>query len=191
MNDKEFKFMADTEDSVRAHFDLVESPGDVARLAGELDAESRAPTPGSVVLKPHVLAGARLPVSFEFRVSVRDTTRPAYDPQVSRVLVHIRAVTEDMVANSGSLRLTGITAERLVETRYAPPALMLAMALEAASSTTPPPPPAEAVKRSMLDELQAYLALHVFRLPSAAHLDVSFFTWETYFYFCVTRELSE
>ena len=71
-----------------------------------------------------------------------------YAVQVATVRVEIKQIGEDMVQNSGSFRLAGISAERLIETRYS------------------------ANKVSLLDEMRSYLALKVLALSEESHLEI-------------------
>lgn len=148
--DKEFKLLVNAEspdgssaggdEFTRHHVDIVESVSDL-----------RYPEhpPGSILLKPSSL-GSGSPLragQYEFRVSVRDMTKPDYEAQVSTVTVLIRQVSEDIVRNAGSIRLSGVRAERLVETRYS------------------------INERSLLNEIQSYLARNIYRLSSDDNME--------------------
>lgn len=120
---------------VRHHIDIIESVSDLKY------AESY--TPGSIILKPSGSGGSILkPGQYEFKVSVRDLTKPHYDAQISTVVIVIKQVDEDMVRQSGSIRLSGVRAEKLIETRYSPN------------------------ERSLLNEIQTYLARNIYKLSS-------------------------
>lgn len=146
--DKEFKLVTSGEDGgsvgeddfVRQHVDIVESVSDLRYTEYP---------PGSILLKPSGSnTGAALrPGQYEFRVSVKDLTKPDYEAQISAVVVNIRQVNEDVVKNSGSIRLSGVRAERLVETRYSPN------------------------ERSLLNEIQSYLARNIFKLSSDDNME--------------------
>ena len=140
MSDKEFKFNIDTAESIREYFELVESVND-AKYGDKF-------TPGSIIMKAGIKPGI-----YEFKVSVKDHTRPEYDVQISTVNVLIKTINDDMVLNSGSIRLGGIGAERLLETRYS------------------------ANQKSLLDNMQAYLSKEVFKLSSETNLE--FFSIQT------------
>lgn len=131
--DKEFKLVADTDELIRGQFEIVESVNDYKY--------SEQYAPGSIILKPGIKPG-----SYEFKVSVRDITRPDYEPQVSTVKVTVKTIGDDLVKNSGSIRLSGVRAEKLLETRYSPN------------------------ERSLLNEIQTYLAKSVYKLPNENNL---------------------
>jgi hypothetical protein len=133
-NDKEFKLTPETDDTIRAYFDLVESINDSRYGENQI--------PGSIVLKPNIKPGI-----YELRVAVKDLSRPDYEAQISTVIVKVKNLREDLVINSGSFRLTGTTAEKLLETRY--------------SSN----------EKSILNEIQSFLAKNVFKLLSEDNLE--------------------
>jgi hypothetical protein len=134
MCDKEFKLVGDTDDSIRNHFDIIENINDSKYNEHYI--------PGSILLKPGIKPGV-----YEFKVNVKDLTRPDYEAQLSTVSVTVRGITDDVVLNSGSIRLSGVSAEKLLETRYSPN------------------------EKSMLDEMQSYLAKNVYRLSAEANLE--------------------
>lgn len=134
MSDKEFKFIKETDDYILTHFDLIENIND-SKYDGNF-------VPGTIMLKPGIRLG-----EYEFQVSVKDLTRSDYEAQVCTVKVSVRGASEDVVRNSGSLRLTGVTGEKLVEVRYSPN------------------------EKSMLDEIRSYLANDVYKLDSDANLE--------------------
>lgn len=105
-SDKEFKFVADTDDLIRSYFDLVENVND-------LKYSEHFSVPGSIILKAGVPPG-----DYEFKVNVNDVTRPSYEAQIATVYVTIKKLDEHFVVNSGSFRLSGLEAKRYVETRY-------------------------------------------------------------------------
>jgi hypothetical protein len=129
-SDKEFKFV-EADQYVRTYFEIVET----ANESGEI--------PGSIILKSGIKPGV-----YEFKVGVRDLTRPNYETQISSVKVTIKNVIEDYVLNAGSLRLSGITAERLIETRFS------------------------INERSILDEIKTYLANNVYKLSSENNMEI-------------------
>ena len=86
--------------------------------------------------------------TYEFQVFVKDRTRPNYEAQLSTVHVIVKAISDEAIQNSGSIRLSGITAERLIETRY--------------SSN----------QRSYLDDIRTFLAQKVFKLESETNIDI-------------------
>ena len=133
--DKEFKFVPETDEAIRQQFELIESVGDLKYSDAQY-------APGSIILKPGIRPGV-----YEFRVEVRDLTRPDYAAQQCTVVVYVKGVNDELVLNSGSIRLSGVTAERLIETRYSPTS-----------------------DRSLLDEIQTYLAKDVYRLGSVENL---------------------
>jgi hypothetical protein len=133
--DKIFTFKPDTDDYILKHFELVSEINE--------NNEQHKHTPGSILVKPGVKAGA-----YEFQVNVKDRTRPEYDSQLCTVSILIKTLSEDAVLNSGSVRLSGTTAERLIETRYAP------------------------LGRSYLSEIKRFLALKVFNLKNEDLIDV-------------------
>ena len=63
------------------------------------------------------------------------------------VYVTVKLLNDDILTNSGSIRLSGITAERLLETRYSPN------------------------QRSLLDEIRAYLSSKIYKLSSESNLE--------------------
>lgn len=134
-SDKEFKFAVDTDDSIRTYFDLVENIND-------LKYSDQYTTPGMIILKPGIRVG-----TYEFKVNVKDLSRPDYEAQTATVIVTVRQINDDIVQNSGSIRLTGVSAERLVETRY--------------SSN----------ERSILSEIQTYLAKNIYKLSTDENLE--------------------
>lgn len=141
MADKEFKFNIGTSDEIKQRFEIVESVNDYRFTDRDF-------LPGSIILKPGIKPG-----EYKFEVSVIDKTRPEYDVQVSTVNVLVKKVTDDMVENSGSIRLSGIGAEQLLETRYS------------------------LKQTSLLDEVQRYLAIEVLNLSSPSNLE--FFSVQT------------
>ena len=134
MSDKEFKMVGETDDYIRTHFDLIENINDSKYADSYM--------PGTILLKPGIRLG-----TYEFQVSVKDLTRSEYEAQISTVQVTIRSVSDDVVLNSGSIRLSGVTGEKLVETRYSPN------------------------EKSMLDELRTYLAGEIYGLSSENNLE--------------------
>ncbi len=134
MHDKEFKFVAETDDYIRSYFDIIESINDNSKYSEHYP-------PGSIILRPGLRVG-----TYEFRVAVRDLTRPDYEAQISSVKVEIKAINDDITSNSGSIRLSGLQAEKLIETRYSPN------------------------ERSLLDEIRTYLANNVYKLSSDSNL---------------------
>lgn len=133
--DKEFKFLSDTDDLIRTYFDLVENVND-------LKYSERFGVPGSIILKAGVPPG-----DYEFKVSVKDLTRPNYEAQTATVYVTIKKLNHDFVANSGSFRLSGLEAKRFIETRYS-----------------------SEKDKSFLSQIQAYLANSVYNLSSINNL---------------------
>jgi len=134
MVDKEFKFVPETDSYILAYFDLVYSVFD--------NKFNESFIPGSIILKPGIKIG-----EYEFKVSVKDLTRPDYEAQISTVLVTIKTINDDVVLNSGSIRLSGTTAEKLLETRYMPN------------------------QKSLLSEMQTYLAKNIYKLSSENNLE--------------------
>jgi len=134
MSDKEFKFVGETDDYIRTYFDLIENIND--------SKYSEIYMPGTILLKPGIRLG-----TYEFQVSVKDLTRSEYEAQISTVHVTIKSITDDVVLNSGSIRLSGVTGEKLVETRFSPN------------------------EKSMLDEMKSYLANEIYNLSSEANLE--------------------
>ncbi|CAF0714325.1 unnamed protein product [Brachionus calyciflorus] len=134
-SDKEFKFLPETDDTIRTYFDLVENIND-SKYSEAFN------LPGSIILKPGIQPG-----NYEFKVNVKDLTRPDYEAQIATVYVTIKTINEDLVQNSGSFRISGITAERLIETRYSQN------------------------EKSFLTEIQNFLAANVYRLDNEENLE--------------------
>ena len=134
MSDKEFKFVGETDDFIRTHFDLIENINDSKYMESYM--------PGSILLKPGIRLG-----TYEFKVSVKDLTRPDYEAVISTVQITVKSISDDVVLNSGSIRLSGVSGEKLLETRYSPN------------------------EKSMLDEIQTYLANEIYKLKSDANLE--------------------
>ncbi|RNA38220.1 neural-cadherin isoform X7 [Brachionus plicatilis] len=133
-SDKQFKFVPHTDDLIRTYFDLVENVND-------LKYSEHFSLPGSIILKAGVPPG-----DYQFTVSVTDLTRPKYEAQMATVFVSVKKLSEDLVKNSGSFRLSGISVERYVETRYSRDG------------------------KSFLSRIQSYLAQDVFNLASDDNL---------------------
>lgn len=133
-SDKEFKFVPETDETIRQHFDIIETVSELKNPEMYI--------PGSIVLKPGLKPG-----TYEFKVSVKDLTRPNDEVQISTVIVVIKQIEDDMVQNSGSIRLSGVKAERLLETRYSPN------------------------ERSLLNEIQTYLSEKIYKLGSEDNME--------------------
>jgi len=134
MSDKEFRFVAETDPYILSYFDLVYSVFD--------NKFNETYTPGSIIMKAGIKLG-----QYEFKVSVKDLTRPDYEAQISTVQVTLKQIGDDVVTNSGSIRLSGTTAEKLLETRFTPN------------------------QKSLLNEMQAYLAKNIYKLTSENNLE--------------------
>lgn len=131
--DKEFKLDTTSSPHVE-YFDIVES----------LEASSeRTKSPGTIFMKRGVKPG-----SYQLKVSVSDLTRPSYEPQPCTVEINVRTLTDDALKNSASIRLGGISPEKLIETRYSANGL------------------------SLLDEIKLYLSSGVFKLKTDEHLEI-------------------
>ena len=68
--DKEYKLSVDTDEYIKAHFEIIESSQDPRCSEAGM-------TPGSIILKPGIKPG-----NYEFKASVKDLTRPEYEAQV-------------------------------------------------------------------------------------------------------------
>ena len=106
---------------------------------------------GSILVRSGIRPG-----TYSFRVRVKDLTRQSATEEsvqvsvVSTVVVTIRQLGDEATTNSGSMRIGGLSAERLIETRYAKKT---------------------ANERSLLDELRRFLARNVYQLASEAQLE--------------------
>ena len=142
--DKIFTFKENTDDYIRKNFEIIESENYISNLVSTNNGGTHhAHPPGSIIVKSGVKLG-----TYGFHVYVRDRTRPNYETQVSTVSITIRAINDDAIQNSGSIRISGISAERLIETRY--------------SSN----------ERSYLDDIRTFLASKIFKIDSETNIDI-------------------
>lgn len=134
-NDKIFTLNPRTNDNIKKYFEVIDS------IEYQTNLDIRIP--GSIYIKPGLKQG-----SYKLYVDVKDKTRPQYEAQLGEVNIVIKTIHEEAVENSGSIRLSGISSEKLVETRYSSDG------------------------KSYIDEIQFYLAKDIFKLQKEDSLEI-------------------